>query len=479
MQNSSRVLGVIAAEEKRVSDIAPAKAVTLTGRRRLPRPMHDLPQGSRRAQDGGAQRQNEKSARQGRPPARERVARLLDEGSLSEDGGPASRDQEGSGADGVVTGTGVIAGRPVAVMANDPTITAASWSPTTVEKIVRIQERALGARVPMVYLTDSTGAGAGAGVDDRVDLSCGQRGAGRILHTAVKLSGSVPQVCVLSGDGDGDGEDAYIPAVCDVVILHCGNASSASGGGHHLVASDREGIDAAKRYLSYFPSHWEWAAPVARPADPASERAIGDIVPEDEDQPFEVHELLDSLLDAHSLFELDERWAKELVVGFARLNGRAIGVLASQPALGNGTLSGDSADKGARFVQTCNAFNLALLFLVDTPRFTTGTAGDRHGLVRHAAKMISAVSQATVPKISVILRKASGAGLYAMAGPGVEPDACLALPTAPLAEDVNVLQFADAVVEPEDLRAGLIRRFAVHAGKRREWPPKRNAIIPV
>lgn len=244
-----------------------------------------------------------------------------------------------------------------------------------------------------------------------------------------------------------------------------------------------EGIDAAKRYLAYFPSHWEWAAPVARPAAPASERPIGDVVDKAGDQPFEVRELLDSLLDAHSLFELQAGWAKELVVGLGRLNGRAIGVLASQPAISDGMLSIDSADKGARFVQTCNAFNLPLLFLVDTPGFMPGTAGGGQGTVRPAAKMISAVSQATVPKISVIVRKAHGAGLDAMSGPGVDPDACLALPTASIAEGVEGLQLAselvlDAVVEPADLRAELIRRFAVHAGKRREWPPKRNAITP-
>jgi acetyl-CoA carboxylase carboxyltransferase component len=506
--------------------------------------MNDLTHASRRAQDGGPERHRQKSAQQGKLPVRERVARLLDEGSFSEDALLANWEQDGLGADGVVTGTGTIAGRPVAVMANDPTVKAGSWGPKTVEKIIRIQERALVQRVPMVYLVDS----AGARITDQVHMFPGRRGAGRIFHNEVKLSGVVPQVCVLFGPSAAGG--AYIPAFCDIVIMREGNASmylgsprmaemvigekvtleemggakmhtGVSGCGHQLVASDEAGIDAAKRYLSYFPSHWEWAAPVARPAAPASARPIREILPEDENHPFDVREVLDSLLDADSFFEVHARWAKELMVGLGRLNGRAIGVVASQPAVRGGVLFVDSADKGSRFIRTCNAFNLPLLFLADVPGFMIGAAVERQGIIRHGAKMISAVSEATVPKISVIVRKAYGAGLYAMAGPAFEPDACLALPTAAIgvmgpqaainavfynqlqaiedfaerarrteelrreyAEDVDILHLAselvvDAVVQPEDLRAELIRRFAVFAGKRREWPAKRNAITPV
>jgi acetyl-CoA carboxylase carboxyltransferase component len=506
--------------------------------------MNDLTHASRRAQDGGPERHRQKSAQQGKLPVRERVARLLDEGSFSEDALLANWEQDGLGADGVVTGTGTIAGRPVAVMANDPTVKAGSWGPKTVEKIIRIQERALVQRVPMLYLVDS----AGARITNQVHMFPGRRGAGRIFHNEVKLSGVVPQVCVLFGPSAAGG--AYIPAFCDIVIMREGNASmylgsprmaemvigekvtleemggakmhtGVSGCGHQLVASDEAGIDAAKRYLSYFPSHWEWAAPVARPAAPASERPIREILPEDENHPFDVREVLDSLLDADSFFEVHARWAKELMVGLGRLNGRAIGVVASQPAVRGGVLFVDSADKGSRFIRTCNAFNLPLLFLADVPGFMIGAAVERQGIIRHGAKMISAVSEATVPKISVIVRKAYGAGLYAMAGPAFEPDACLALPTAAIgvmgpqaainavfynqlqaiedfaerarrteelrreyAEDVDILHLAselvvDAVVQPEDLRAELIRRFAVFAGKRREWPAKRNAITPV
>jgi acetyl-CoA carboxylase carboxyltransferase component len=395
----------------------------------------------------------------------------------------------------------------------------------------------------MVYLVDS----AGARITEQTRMFPGRRHAGRIFHNEVVLSGVVPQVCVLFGPSAAGG--AYIPAFCDIVIMRDGNASmylgsprmaemvigekvtleemggarmhtGVSGCGHVLVKTDEEGIDAARRYLSYFPSHWEWLPPVAKPAEPASDASIRELVPEDENKPFDMRALLDALIDADSFFEIHARWAKELIVGYARLNGRPVGIVANQPEFKGGVLFVDSADKAARFIQTCNAFGLPLLFLADVPGFMIGTAVEREGIIRHGAKMISAVSSATVPKISVIVRKAYGAGLYAMAGPAYDPDACLALPTASIAvmgpsaainavfynqlqaiedeeerarrteelrreyaEDVDILHLAselviDAVVQPEDLRAELIKRYAVYAGKRREWPAKRNPVTP-
>jgi propionyl-CoA carboxylase beta subunit len=505
--------------------------------------MSDLEHAIARGLAGGPQRHHEKSEQQGKLPVRERVARLLDAGSLAEDGLLANWEQDGLGADGVVTGTGTIDGRPVALMANDPTVKAGSWGPKVVEKIVRIQERALTQRIPMVYLVDS----AGARITEQTRMFPGRRHAGRIFHNQVVLSGIVPQVCVLFGPSAAGG--AYIPAFCDVVIMRDGNASmylgsprmaemvigekvtleemggarmhtGVSGVGHVLVKTDEEGIDSARRYLSYFPSHWEWLPPVAKPAEPASDAPIRELVPEDENKPFDMRDLLDSLIDAGSFYEVHARWAKELIVGYARLNGRPIGIVANQPKVKGGVLFVDSADKAARFVQTCNAFGLPLLFLADVPGFMIGTAVEREGIIRHGAKMISAVSSATVPKISVIVRKAYGAGLYAMAGPAYDPDACLALPSASIAvmgpqaainavfynqlqaiedeeerarrteelrreyaEDVDILHLAselviDAVVQPEDLRAELIKRYGVYAGKRREWPAKRNPVTP-
>jgi propionyl-CoA carboxylase beta subunit len=504
----------------------------------------ELGEAIERAHAGGPERHREKARGQGKLPVRDRVARLVDDGSFSEDGLLANWQEDGLGADGVVTGTGTVDGRPIALMANDPTVKAGSWGPKTVEKIVRIQEQAMRQRIPIVYLVDS----AGARITEQVHMFPGRRHAGRIFFNEVQLSGVVPQVCVLFGPSAAGG--AYIPAFCDVVIMRDGNASmylgsprmaqmvigedvtleemggarmhtGVSGCGHLLVESDEDGIDAARRYLSYFPSHWEWQAPVAKPVEPASDTPIADIVPGDENKPFDIRLLLDALLDAGSFFEVHDRWAKELIVGYARLNGRPIGVVANQPKVKGGVLFVDSADKAARFIWTCNAFNMPLLFLADVPGFMIGTQVEREGIIRHGAKMISAVAEATVPKISVIVRKAYGAGLYAMAGPAYDPDCCLALPTASIAvmgsqaainavfynqlqaieddeerarrteelreeysREIDILHLAselivDAVIQPQDLRAELIRRFAVYAGKRRDRPAKRNPITPV
>ncbi|MHB8234270.1 MAG: acyl-CoA carboxylase subunit beta, partial [Solirubrobacteraceae bacterium] len=421
--------------------------------------MSDLSDATARALAGGPQRHHEKSAEQGKLGVRERIALLLDEGSFAEEALLANWQEDGLGADGVVTGVGEVQGRPVALMANDPTVKAGSWGPKTVEKILRIQERAKSLSVPLVYLVDS----AGARITEQVQMFPGRRGAGRIFHNQVKLSGVVPQVCVLFGPSAAGG--AYIPAFCDVVIMREGNASmylgsprmaemvigekvtleemggarmhtGISGCGHQLVKTDEEGIATARRYLSYLPSNWQQGAPSAPgvpAAAPADEQTIAELIPDDENKPFDIKALISALVDEGSLLEIHPRWAKELVVGFARLDGEAIGIVANQPKHKGGVLFGDSADKAARFIWLCNAFNVPLLFLADVPGFMIGTQVEREGIIRHGAKMISAVSEATVPKISVVVRKAYGAGLYAMAGPAFEPDCCLALPSASIA----------------------------------------------
>jgi acetyl-CoA carboxylase carboxyltransferase component len=505
--------------------------------------MSDFAEALEAALAGGPQRHQEKTAEQGKLPVRERVERLVDPDSFGEEGLLANWDQEGLGADGVVTGLARIDGRGVALMANDPTVKAGSWGAKTVEKILRVQERALALKLPMVYLVDS----AGARITDQVQMFPGRRGAGRIFHNEVRLSGQVPQVCLLFGPSAAGG--AYIPAFCDVVIMRDGNASmylgsprmaemvigekvtleemggakmhtGVSGCGHFLVKSDAEAIDLAKRYLSYMPANWREQPPAAPPAAPSSDASIGAIVPADENQPFDMREVLDCLLDADSFLEVHARWAKELIVGYGRLDGRTVGIVANQPAQKGGVLFVDSADKAARFIQTCNAFNVPLLFLADVPGFMIGTAVERQGIIRHGAKMISAVSEATVPKLSVIVRKAYGAGLYAMAGPAFEPDGCIALPSASIAvmgpqaainavfynqiqaiedeaereefvarkreeygEDIDILHLAselvvDAVVQPQDLRAELVRRFALAVGKDRAFAARRNPVTP-
>jgi methylmalonyl-CoA decarboxylase subunit alpha len=507
----------------------------------------DLRKATDRALAGGPERHHEKALEQDKLPVRDRVSLLLDEGSFSEEALLANWNEDGLGADGVVTGVGTIEGRPVALMANDPTVKAGSWGPKTVEKILRIQERASSLGIPMVYLVDS----AGARITEQVQMFPGRRGAGRIFFNEVRMSGVVPQVCVLFGPSAAGG--AYIPAFCDIVIMRDGNASmylgsprmaqmvigedvsleemggarmhtGVSGCAHQLVKSDEEGIAFARRYLSYFPTNWDSHPPSAVSLAPAALAGGGDIasvIPADENKPFDVLALIGALVDDGSLLQVHARWAKELIVGYARLDGRAIGIVANQPKHKGGVLFSDSADKAARFIWTCNAFNIPLLFLADVPGFMIGTQVERAGIIRHGAKMISAVSEATVPKISVIVRKAYGAGLYAMAGPAFDPDCCIALPSASIAvmgpqaavnavyynqlqaipdgaeraakteelrreyaEDIDLLHLAselviDAVVEPDRLRPDLIARFAHATSKRREWPAKRNPVTPV
>jgi acetyl-CoA carboxylase carboxyltransferase component len=297
--------------------------------------------------------------------------------------------------------------------------------------------------------------------------------------------------------------------------MHC----TVSGCGHHLAADEPEALDAVRRFLSYLPGNWRQPPPAApaRPPGPADLRAL---VPASERHAFDMRRYVRGLADSDSLFEVAALWARELITGFARLDGQAIGVVANNSMFKGGVLFGDSADKAARFIQLCDAFSVPLLFLADVPGFMVGTAVERQGIIRHGAKMISAVAEATVPKICVVVRKAYGAGLYAMAGPGFDPDATLALPTAKIAvmgaeaavnavhfnrlaaiddpaerdevtrrlraeydADIDVLRLAgelvvDDIVEPEDLRAQLIARFAAAAGKDRGFSRRRHGVTP-
>jgi len=503
----------------------------------------DLPRVRAEITRGGAPKYHKAAEAAGKLFARDRIAILVDPGSLAEDGIFANANAEGLPADGVITGTATVGGRPVALMANDSTVKAGSWGARTVEKIIRIIEKAYASGLPMIYLVDS----AGARITDQVEMFPGRRGAGKIFHTQVRASGSIPQVCALFGPSAAGG--AYIPAFCDYVAMVEGNASmylgsprmvemvvkeqttleemggarmhcTVSGCGHYLAKTEADAIEAVRRYLSYLPGNWQQQPPGARPSGP-DDVDLRKLVPVSERQAFDMRRYVRGIVDTGSLFEIHELWARELVTGFARLDGQVIGVVASNPMFKGGVLFVDSADKGARFIQLCDAFNVPLLFLADVPGFMVGTAVEKQGIIRHGAKMISAVSEATVPKICVVVRKAYGAGLYAMAGPGFEPDATLALPTAKIAvmgaeaavnavyfnklaaiadprekdlqvqqlrgayeADIDILRLAgelvvDDVVEPEQLRTELIRRFAAAGGKDRSFSRRRHGVTPV
>lgn len=506
--------------------------------------MHErLDAATSQALGGGPAKYHAKLAQQGKMFVRDRVALLVDEGSFVEDGLLVRNDDDVLAADGVVTGRARVEGRPVMVIANDPTVKAGSWGKITVEKMIRALEAAYDELLPVFYLVDS----AGARITDQVELFPGRRGAGKIFYNQIRLSGRVPQICCLFGPSAAGG--AYIPSFCDVVVMVEGRASmylgsprmaqmvvgetttleemggarvhcEVSGCGDALAQSDEEAIEWAKDYFSYVadsyrvhPTHYAGEAP-------SPDVDITSVVPEDAKDVYNMQTFIDGLVDTDSFFPIKDLYARELITGFARLDGHPIGIVASQPMHLGGVLFVDSADKAARFMWLCDAFNIPLLFLADVPGFMIGTQVEAQGIIRHGAKMLTAMAEATVPRISVIVRKAYGAGLYAFSGPGLRPEATIALPTAEIAvmgpeaainavyfntietleeperttfidakraeysEDVDLLRLAaegviDAVIEPEELRSELIRRYALAVRKDRKFSDRRHGVPPV
>jgi len=494
---------------------------------------------------GGAPKYHQKNAESGKLFARDRIAKLVDAGSFVEDAALANCGDPELPADGVIIGTATLDGRTVCVMANDSTVKAGSWGRRTVEKILRIQETARDLQVPLFYLVDS----AGARITDQIEMFPGRRGAGRIFYNQVRLSGQIPQICLLFGPSAAGG--AYIPAFCDVVVMVEGNASmylgsprmaemvigekvtleemggarmhcSVSGCGDVLVKTEDEAIAWARRYIGYLPANCTKLPPAIEPRQPKSSgKTIEQIVPADENKFFDMMAVIREIIDDDSWCEIKSLFAREMLTGFARIDGRVVGIVANQPKHLGGVLFVDSADKAARFIWLCDSFNIPLLYLADVPGFMIGTKVERQGIIRAGAKMIAAVSEATVPKISVVVRKAYGAGLYAMCGPAFEPDAVIALPSASIAvmgpqaavnavyynkiqevpegpareayvaqlrdeyrADIDLMKLAselviDAVIPGDRLRGELIVRFRRYEQKVESRPQKKHIVVPV
>ncbi|MEO7069619.1 MAG: acyl-CoA carboxylase subunit beta [Nostocoides sp.] len=484
-----------------------------------------------------------KLASQNKLYVRERISLLVDEGSFVEDGRFANSRAPGLPADGVVTGRGTVDGRPVIVIANDPTVKAGSWGSRTVEKMVRATEMALREELPVFWFIDS----AGARITDQVEMFPGRRGAGHIFHNQVALSGKVPQICCLFGPSAAGG--AYIPSFTDIVIMVEGTASmylgsprmaemvvgekvsleemggarmhcTVSGVGDLLAQDDAEAIELARLYFSYVPQNWRSPLP-SYAAEQPSRPLTRHTVPERESQPFDIHEVIDGLIDDGSFFEIKPLFAAELVIGFGRMAGETVGFVANNSAVKGGVLFTDSADKASRFIWLCDAFSIPIIYLADVPGFMIGSEVERGGIIRHGAKMVSAVASATVPQFCVIVRKAYGAGLYAMGGPGFAPDATIALPTARIAvmgpeaavnavyankiaaiedegeraayvaarraeyeEDVDLERLAadlvlDQVIEADALRDELLLRLRYAKNRERHFATKRRDVPPV
>ncbi len=492
---------------------------------------------------GGAPKYHDKNRESGKIFARDRIAKLIDAGSWIEDGLYANARDAELPSDGVVTGFGKVHGRTVGILANDSTVKAGSWGWRTVEKMIRLLEQAGKLSIPVYYLIDS----AGARITDQLEMFPGRRGAGKIFNLQCRLSGHVPQICVLFGPSAAGG--AYIPAFCDVVIMVEGNASmylgsprmaeavigekvtleemggarmhcSQSGVGDVLAANEEEAIALGRHYLSYMPQNFRSAIATTETKAPIAPLDVEKILPPNPNQAYDIIKIIEGLVDEGSFFEMKKLFARELVTGFARMGGKVVGIVANQPKVKGGVIFVDSADKAARFVFLCDAFRIPLLFLSDVPGFMIGSQVEKQGIIRHGAKMVYAISEATVPKICVVVRKAFGAGLYAMCGPGFDPDCTIALPSAQIAvmgpdpavnavyfnkimelpeserkafieakkaeyeKDIDIERLAaelvvDDLVKGSELRAELIKRFDHYSSKAIEYYPRRHGVVPV
>jgi len=501
-----------------------------------------------RARLGGGEEKIARQHAQEKLTARERLDLLLDAGSFVELGIQAGihfsvRGLEGKDApaDGVITGYGKVDGRLLAVCAYDFTVMAGSMGMTGELKVSRLRELALSKRIPFVWLLDSAGA--------RIQEAVGSlfAGSGHLFREEVVMSGVIPQVAALMGPCAAG--TAYIPGLADFVPMVKGRGSMALAGPHLVraavgedvtqeelggsrvhcrksgvgdleVADDPECIARIKEYLSFFPSHCEEPPPLAESADPIDRRdeELLDVIPESNRKPYDVYEVIRRIVDDGVYFDLKPQWARTIVTCLARFGGRPAGVVASQPKQLGGILDNDSADKAARFVNLCNAFGIPLVFLQDVPGFMVGTKVEQAGIIRHGAKMLHAVANATVPKVTVVLRKAYGAGYYVMCGKAYEPDLIVAWPSAEIsvmgaegaveivfrkqveeAEDpaakkaeliaayrelIDVYVAArndmiDDVIDPRETRPTICRALEMAEGKRVERPWKRHGVVPV
>lgn len=504
----------------------------------------ELSQLEARILKGGAQKYHDKNTEVGKLFVRDRIDKLIDPDSFVEDGTFANCVDPELPADGVVTGFAKICGRTIGIIANDSTVKAGSWGWRTVEKMIRLLEEAGKLSVPVYYLIDS----AGARITDQLEMFPGRRGAGKIFNLQCRLSGHVPQICILFGPSAAGG--AYIPAFCDVIIMVENNASmylgsprmaesvigekvtleemggarmhcSTSGVGDVLVATESEALDLGRKYLEYMPQNYSGKTDAKVSTAALENLDIEKILPANPAASYDMQKVIEGLVDADSFFEMKKLFARELITGFARIGGKVVGIVANQPRFKGGVLFVDSADKAARFVFLCNAFKIPLLFLADVPGFMIGSQVEKQGIIRHGAKMVFAISQATVPKICVVLRKAFGAGLYAMCGPGFDPDCTLALASSEIAvmgpdpavnavyfnkiaeikdpaqkkafveekkaeyqKDIDIKRLAselivDQIVDSRKLRDELIKRFDIYSSKDLQYYPKRHGVIPV
>jgi acetyl-CoA carboxylase carboxyltransferase component len=516
-----------------------------TGMRPL---VEDLHGRREKAKLGGGEEKIALQHERGKLTARERIDLLVDPGTFVEigiHGGPhfSQRAMEGkeAPADGVITGWGDVDGRPCCIAAYDFTVMAGSMGMTGELKVSRLREMALQKRMPFIWLLDSAGA--------RIQEAAGSlfAGSGHLFREEVTMSGVIPLVAAMLGPCAAG--TAYIPGLSDFVPMVVGQGAMAlagphltkavtgedismedlggarvhcrvSGVGDMEVKDDHECIDVVKRYLSYFPASCEELPPHREASDSddrMSERLL-DIVPESARHPYDMYELIREIVDDGEILDIKPKFAKTIITCLARFGGRPVGIVANQPKQLGGILENDSADKAARFINLCDAFNIPLVFLQDVPGFMVGSKVEHAGIIRHGAKMLYAVSRATVPKITVVVRKAYGAGYYVMCGKAYEPDLIVAWPTAEISVmgpegAVNIIgrsaieasddpertreemlaqirksidpyiaarnDVIDDVIDPRETRPTIIRGLRMAQNKRIQRPHKKHGVMPV
>jgi acetyl-CoA carboxylase carboxyltransferase component len=542
-------------EAKKVADAAKeaeapeAPDKVEAGERTGMRPLvEDLHERRARAKLGGGEEKIALQHERGKLTARERIDLLVDPGTFVELGiqaGPHSSQRAMEGkeapADGVITGWGDVDGRTCCIAAYDFTVMAGSMGMTGEFKVGRLREMALGKRMPFIWLLDSAGA--------RIQEAAGSMfaGSGHLFREEVTMSGVIPLVAAMLGPCAAG--TAYIPGLSDFVPMVVGQGAMALAGPHltkavtgedismedlggarvHCrvsgvgdleVKDDAECIQAVKDYLSHFPLNCEEKPPLRETDDPDDRmsEALLDIVPESNRQPYDMYDVIREIVDDGVWFDIKPKFAKTLITCLARFGGQPVGIVANQPKQLGGILENDSADKAARFVNLCDAFNIPLVFLQDVPGFMVGSKVEHAGIIRHGAKMLYAVSRATVPKITVVIRKAYGAGYYVMNGKAYEPDLIVAWPSAEIsvmgAEGaVNIIgrsaieasddpeatreamlaevrkvidpyiaahnDLIDDIIDPRETRPTIIRGLRMAANKRVQRPWKKHGVMPV
>jgi acetyl-CoA carboxylase carboxyltransferase component len=446
-------------------------------------------------------------------------------------------------ADGLLTGAAAFEGRDVNFMANDFTVKAGSMARRGVEKFLRMQQRALKNGNPVLYLMDSSGGR----IDEQTGFFANREGIGKYYYNHSMLSGRVPQICVLYGPCIAGA--AYTPVFADFTVMVEGMSAMAiasprmvkmvtgeeismedlggpavharHSGSADLVARDEEHArELVAQLLSYLPDEAGENPPESTTVPPRySPEGIDELIPESPNKPYDVHDLLDRVVDAESVLELRPEFGPEIVTAFARIDGRPVGVVANQPTQRSGAIFPDSAGKAAEFIWTCDAYEIPLLYLCDTPGFMAGSAVEKDGILEQGKKFIYATSSATVPKQTVVVRKAYGAGIYAMGGPAYDPESVIGLPSGEVGimgpeaavnavyrnkldaieddeeraareqelreeyrRDISIHRMAsevvvDDVVPPSELRAELAARFAFYEDVEKSLPEKKHGTV--